>query len=172
MNASPILNRARRRGYMLTETLVYMALVFVILGLGYIAAYRYIDHSMVMHRGAEDISRALGAGERWRSDVRAANTEVRLEDTGAGQILYLVGRRGAVAYRFDSGAVSRRVGAGPWSVILPNAKASSMEADRRQKVTAWRWELELQPRSKASVQASRIRPLFTFIAAPQTGPSL
>jgi hypothetical protein len=158
-----------RRGYLLTEVLVYMALVFVILGLGYAAVYHYIDHSLVLRRSAEDIALALQLGERWRADVRAANSEIRLETTATEQRLYLASQQGKVAYRFSGGAISRRVGSGAWSLLLPNAKASSMVAEPRQQVTAWRWELELQPRARASVKAGRVRPLFTFTAVPPTG---
>jgi hypothetical protein len=168
MRATLYPGRGRAPGYMLTETLVYMALLFMILGLGYAAVYNYIDHSLVLRHGAADISRALEVGERWRADVRAADSGVRLENTGAEQCLYLAGRRGEVAYRFSSGAVSRRVGSGPWGLVLADAKASNMVADRRQQVTAWRWDLELQPRARASVKASHFRPLFTFITVPQT----
>jgi hypothetical protein len=42
-----------------------------------------------------------------------------------------------------------------------------MAADQRQYVTAWRWELELQPRAKGSVKPGRVRPLFTFLAVPE-----
>jgi hypothetical protein len=170
----PALNPAceRPRGYLLTEALVYMGLLFVVLGLGYLAIYRYIDHSMVLRRSTEDISRALSVGERWRSDVRSADAKIRLENTDSAQFLYLADSQGDVAYRFSDGAVSRRVGSGPWSIILTDVKSSSMDTDRRQQVTAWRWELELQPRAKASVKAGRVRPLFTFSAAQPSGPKL
>ena len=108
MKTGPNPARKPRPGYMLTEALVYMGLLFVVLGLGYRAVYSYIDHSMVLRRSAEDISRALNAGERWRSDVRSADAKIRLENTDGGQILYLVGLQGDVAYRFSDGAVSRR----------------------------------------------------------------
>lgn len=159
----------RAGGYMLTELLVYMALLFVVLGLGYVAVDKYIDHAMVLRRSAEDVGLVLHVGERWRADIRAAHSAARLENTGTEQCLYLEGQRGKVAYRFAGGALSRRVGAGAWSVLIPNVKASSMVAERRQQVTAWRWDLELEPRVKASVKAGRVRPLFTFITVSPTG---
>ena len=42
-----------------------------------------------------------------------------------------------------------------------------MTADPREYVTAWRWELELQPRATGSVKPGRVRPLFTFLAVPE-----
>jgi hypothetical protein len=70
---------------------------------------------------------------------------------------------GEVAYLFSTNAVYRRVGTGRWSTVLENVEASTVTADRRSRVTAWRWELELQTRKK---RLSNARPLFTFIAVP------
>ncbi len=154
-------------GYMLTEALVYISLLFVVLGVGYMALDRCIDNSVVLHRSADDIASALHAGERWRTDVRSADKQIRLENGAMGQLLYLEGARGTIAYRFAEGVVSRRIGLGPWSSLLPSVRSSAMQSDSRERVAAWRWELELQPRAKASVKPSRVRPLFTFIAVPE-----
>ena len=154
-------------GYLLIEALVYIAVVVVLLGVAYSATYRCIDRSIALRRNADDITSALHAGERWRADVRAATKQVRLENTDAGQLLYLDGPRSAVVYSFATNAISRRAGTGPWVRLLTNAKASTMSADRREHITAWRWELEIQTRSTASAKPSRIRPLFTFLAVPE-----
>ena len=156
-----------QRAYLLIEALVYIAVLMALLGAGYAAMYRCVDSSIALRRNADDITSALHAGERWRADVRSANSRVRLEDTAAGQLLYLEGATGAVVYRFSTNAVSRRLGAGPWVRLLPNVKSSTMQPDPREHVTAWRWELELQPRTTASVKPGRVRPLFTFIAVPK-----
>ena len=156
-----------QRGYLLIEALVYIAVVVTLLGAGYAAMYRCVDSSIALRRNADDITSALHAGERWRADVRAATSQVRVENTDAGQLLYLEGTRGAVVYRFTTNAVFRRVSAGPWVRLLQSVKSSSMAADPREYVTAWRWELELQPRAKASVKPGRVRPLFTFLAVPE-----
>ena len=159
--------RSKSEGYLLTEALVYIAVVFVLLGVGYEALYRCIDSSVALRRNADDITNALHAGERWRADVRSANHPIRFEQTPAEQILYLQGARGQIAYRFSTNAVSRRVGAGPWVRLLTNVKSSTIQTDPRQHLTAWRWELELATRQKGSVKPSRVRPLFTFIAVPE-----
>jgi Tfp pilus assembly protein PilE len=158
---------ARQRGYLLIEALVYIGVVAALLGVAYAAAYRCIDRSIALRRNADDITSALHAGERWRADVRAAASQVRLENTEADQLLYLDGPGSTVVYRFTTNAVSRRVGSAPWVRLLPKVKSSTMIADRREYVTAWRWELELQPRATGSVKPGRIRPLFTFLAVPQ-----
>jgi len=159
--------KPKRGGYLLTEALVYIAVVSVLLGAGYCAMYRCMDSSIALRWNADDISNALHAGERWRADVRSANQGVRLEKLPAEQILHLKGTGGEMAYRFSTNAVFRQVGGGTWVRLLANVKSSTVEADPRQHVTAWRWKLELAPRQKASVKPGRIRPLFTFLAVPE-----
>ena len=159
--------KTQPHGYLLIEALVYIGVVTVLLGVAYAASYRCIDRSIALRRSADDITSALHAGERWRADVRAAIGQVRLENTEAGQLLYLAGPSRAVVYNFSTNAVSRRLGTGPWVRLLPNVKSSTMTADKREHVTAWRWELELQTRATGSVKPGRIRPLFTFLAVPE-----
>ena len=160
-----------QRGYLLIEALVYIAVVMALLGVAYAALYRCIDRSFALRRNADDITSALHAGERWRADVRAATSGVRVENTDDGQLLRLDGPHGTVTYLFATNAVSRRVGEGPWTRVLPSVKSSSMTADKRENVAAWRWELEIQPRTVGAVKPSRIRPLFTFLAVPERRPS-
>ena len=159
----PVNNRA----YLMIEALVYIAVVFVLLGAGYAAMYRCVDNSIALRRNADDITSALHAGERWRADVRSATSQVRLETTDAGQLLSFESPRGPVSYRFSTNAILRSVGAGPWTRLLPNVKSSTMKSDPRQYASPWCWELELAPRTQGSVKAGRVRPLFTFIAVPE-----
>ena len=157
---------ARERGYMLVEALVYIGLVFVLLGIAYAVMYRMVDHSMVLRRDSDDIIRALDAGERWRKDVRSATREAKWETENDERMLRLENADGEVDYRFSDGALYRRGVGGSWSRILDRVQSSTMERDPRPAVTVWRWELELLPRSKGSVKAGRVKPLFTFIATP------
>lgn len=150
-------------GFMLIECLVYIGVLLVLLGIGYAAMYRCMENSVALRRSTEDIARALNAGERWRADVRAANGTIGWEETADGRMLRMPGERGEVVYQFTTNGVLRRVGPGSWSCILTSVKSSTMHPDARDNVTAWRWELELQPRSKKPV---RVRPLFTFLAVP------
>jgi hypothetical protein len=156
-----------QRAYLLIEVLVYISVIVALLGAGYAAMYRCVDSSFALRRNADDITSALHAGERWRADVRTANSQVRVESTDVGQLLYLEGTHGTVVYRFTTNAVFRSIGAGPWVRLLENVKSSIMVADKREYVTAWRWELEIQPRGKGSVKPARVRPLFTFLAVPE-----
>ena len=158
----------------MTECLVYIGLVFVVLGAGYLALDRCINNSVLLNRNIEDIIAALHVGERWRSDIRAANAPVRLEKAADGETLYIESPRGEISYRFSTNVVFRRSGQGAWMTMLRNVKASDMHADARRLVGAWCWELELQPRSRATTPASKVRPLFTFLAvsaSPGAGPA-
>jgi hypothetical protein len=155
----------RTRGYMLMECLVYIGLASVVLGTGYAALYHCIDNAVLLRRNADDIAAALQTGERWRADFRSANT-VRQESSPEGESLILQGQRGEIAYRFTRHAVLRRVGQGIWTTLLERAASSTMRRDERPNITAWRWELELEPRAKGSIKASKIRPLFSFLAVP------
>ena len=158
---------ASNRAYLIIEALVYIAVVFVLLGAGYAAMYRCVDNSIALRRNADDITSALHAGERWRADVRSATSQARLETTDAGQLLSFESPKGPVSYRFSTNAILRSVGAGPWTRLLPNVKSSTMRSDPRQYASPWCWELELAPRTQGSVKPGRVRPLFTFIAVPE-----
>ena len=155
--------KASCRAYMMIEALVYIGVLFALLGVGYAALYRCIEHSVALRRNAHDIAAALHAGERWRADVRAADGKVRLERMGTDQLLRLPQGGTEVVYRFAEQSVFRRVGTGSWSRMLTNVVASGMEADARQNVTAWRWELELEKR----VRTSHLRPFFSFLSVPE-----
>ena len=159
--------RRPQRGYLLTEALVYIGVVFVILGIGYLAMYRCIDHCVLMRRNADDIARAVHAGERWRVDVRAAAQRAGLDGPPGDQVLRLEGPRGRVDYRWAAGAVYRRSAPGDWVCVLDRVKACAFELDARPQASAWRWELELQPRAKGALKPGRVRPLFTFLAVRQ-----
>lgn len=154
----------RAAAFSLIELLAYMSLFFIVVGIAYKALYTTMDSSAALRRNATDISRALEAGERWRADVRNATRPIRVETSATKEeIIHLPRANGEVAYRFSENSVSRRVGRGTWALFLADVKNSNFISDRRQNVTAWRWELELKPYQK---KITRTRPLFTFIAAP------
>jgi type II secretory pathway pseudopilin PulG len=153
----------RRRAFTLIELLVYMSLFVVVVGLGYAAMYRSMDASKGLRRNAEDITQALDAGERWRDDIRAATQPPRLEQSGEETILHIPRANTEVTYRFASNNVSRRVGSGEWSTALEHVNASNFISDQRTKVTAWKWEIEMQPYRKS---LTHLKPLFTFLAVP------
>ena len=144
-------------GISLVECLLYIALFLVIGTLAFASYYRVDFETRALDRNADDIIRAMKAGEQWRADVRQASAAPRIEN-GA---MRLTTRDGDVIYRVSEGVLWREAGtkARP---VLERVKSSSMQPDSRQRVTAWRWELEMQTkRAQASV-----RPLFTFVSVP------
>jgi hypothetical protein len=151
-------------GYLLTEALVYISVVVLILGIGYAAMYRSIHYSLDLRRSAEDIAKALSVGERWRGDIRTANIRVDWQQLDGERVMILEGSSGRISYRATDQTLFRKTGDGPWAAVLSNIKTSSFQADKRDHVTAWRWELELLPRAKNP----RLKPLFTFTAVPAT----
>lgn len=164
-------NRTRAlRAYLLMETLVYMGVVGIILGVGFVAMYRCVDNFVVLRRDADDISRVLNNGERWRAEVRSAIRGIRPERVNGEEILHLDTATQQLDYRFVSGALYRRIDTGPWVLMLGKVKSCSFQPERRNNITAWRWELELQPEVKGTLKAGRVRPLFTFLAVPRAAP--
>ena len=149
--------RSRIRGILLIECIVYFALFFLIMGLATAALYHCMSSAKALRRNADDISRCLQAGERWRAEVRAATGRIQsgpdaFRIPGAsGDVVYTV--RNSQLLRADSGRAP--------VVMLPNVKASEMTAEPGANATVCRWELELAP-SRAQ---TRMAALFTFAAA-------
>lgn len=157
---------SRRRANTLIELIAYLGVYAALLGLALLCFYRCYDHFFALRRHSEDITRAVRAGEIWRRDVRAATAAIQFN--AADQTLRIPTRDHEVAFRFADSQVYRQGSNGaPWTVLLARAQSSSMEADTRSHVTAWRWEVELQTKH----QPVRVRPVFTFLAAPVTASS-
>jgi hypothetical protein len=161
------MNSRREHAYLMVEVLVYIGMVFLLLGIGYMAMYRCISNSVALRRNADDISTALHVGERWRTDIRASTGQPRIETSDWEQVLHLPADDREIIYLYSHQAVFRRNGEGPWVQVLTNIKTSAILADARQNVTALRWELELATRGKPH----RVRPLFTFIGVPVVKPT-
>jgi Tfp pilus assembly protein PilE len=143
------------RGYSMIECLVYIAVFAVVLNLSFVAYYRYEQHTRSLRRNADDITRALRAGERWREDVRTAIALPHVIENG----LAIPQQSGEIAYVFADGAIWRQTGA-TRVVVLKQVKTSTISDDSRQRVNVWRWELELASPQKVVL----VRPLFTFTA--------
>jgi hypothetical protein len=149
------------RGVMLIECIAYIALITVVIGVASVAFFRSWDDSKHLRSNADDIVRALHAGEQWRADIRSASGPLRLTHEADFDRLAIPVKIGSINYYFSNpqSAVSRQVGdLGKPVVLLQHVKSSQMQADPRQNVTAWRWELELQSTQKKA----RVQPLFTF----------
>ena len=160
---------ARARGYMLLECLAYMAVLAVVLVVTMRGFSHCWDNSMALRRNADDIIRAVHAGEQWRADLRAAREPVQLSQADGGEQLRIPSAGGPIIYTFAKGKLHRQtsVPAGT-NLLLSNVQSSQMQSSRRQRVTAWTWELELKPTRKDA----RVRPLFTFetVAGPANSP--
>ena len=149
-----------RHAFSLIECLAYMAVFSVVLGVALAAFYRMDEQARAFTRNSDDIIRAMQAGERWRADVRLATARPRV--TAAG-VLHIPLAQGEIVYSFREATVWRASprDAAPRPFLL-QVRASTIQADARPQVQAWRWELELESkRTNATV-----RPLFTFLTVP------
>jgi prepilin-type N-terminal cleavage/methylation domain-containing protein len=152
----------RRRGFTLIETLVYIVVLALVLGVAYPAFYKCQRGSRDLQRNAEDILLTMRVGERWRQDVRAATGPIQ-----ASIDQFVIPQRGGeIVYTVHDGTLRRIANPGHPITVLSNVKSSAMQPDHRQQVNAWRWELELAGQAKTT----RVRPLFSFVAVPG-GPS-
>lgn len=151
------------QGIMLVECLVYLALLFVFLGLTFSLFYTCWDDSRGLRRNADDIISTLNAGELWREDIRAATSALRVESSEKEQILHIPQKAGEVVYRFTDGLVQRKANdRGDWIQLLTRVKSSRMQLDKREQVKSWSWEVEL----KTFKKSPQTRPLFSFHAVP------
>jgi Tfp pilus assembly protein FimT len=155
------------RGVLLLECLVYLMIWAIVLGLAFTAFYQYWDYSKRLNRTADDIARAVWAGEAWRADLRKATAAPRqVTEGGREQALHIRQKTGEVVYLFLDGSIRRRPNAdAPWTEVLSGVKTSEMRADARQGVTAWRWDVELKSRQPTP----QVRPLFSFEAVAGPG---
>src|SRR5580658_7869675 len=154
----PNLPSRARPGFLLLELMVFLALSVVILGLAFSAYYRCADNSKRLQQNAADILAAVNAGERWRDDIRLAQSAV-INTNG----IDIVQSGDTIEYRFDQQAVWRHsTQTGRTICLLSKVKTSAMQPEARRQVRAWRWEVELQARKAPPY----LHPLFTFEAVP------
>jgi len=153
------------RGFSLIECLVYISLFALFINLvmsAYVSAHSASEN---LRRTAEDITRALDSGERWREDVRTATAPPRLITENGQTWLALPHGTNTIFYTHFGSAVWRLNSTNAaWQPVLTRVQASLMEADARAHVTAWRWEVELQMKD----DKKHTRPLFTFLAPAAT----
>lgn len=146
----------RTQAYTLIECITYIAVLIVVLNVAFASYYRCQLNAANLRRNADDITRALRAGERWRADIRKAVGSPR---STSGRVI-IPQRDGDVTYEVADGTVWRQTTQSRIA-ILKQVKNSVMQTEVRGQVHAWRWELELATPQKAV----QMRPLFTFEAA-------
>jgi Tfp pilus assembly protein FimT len=155
--------RATTGGFTLFECLAYVAFMAIIISIGGMTFSKAWSQSTLIRRNADDTVRALHAGERWRADIRRACGPIRVVAGPDGEAVHIPTPGGEVVYRSVSDAILVQSGPGaPEVTLLKDVRSSRMTADRREKLTAWQWELEL----KKSRENAPVRPLFTFKAVP------
>ncbi len=167
MKSTRFVSKRGAPAFMLAECLVYLAVSTVLLGLAFAAFYRVMDTEKGLRKNAADITRALQAGERWREDIRQATSPLKVvsAEGTVEQALRIPQQNGEVVYFFTGTNVLRRAGPdAPWTERLPSVKVSKMNRDTRERIMAWRWEVEL----KAGKKKPLVRPLFTFVAVSPT----
>jgi len=144
----------------LIDCLMYISLLMILLGLAFAAFYRTIEQATHLNQNTSDLVRALWAGERWRGGYRPATASPRFveEDNLHTLVLRLAERE--VVYRFTNNVVMREDSSGVSEELVTGVKASTFHRDARQHVTAWRWELALQPQRRVV----RVLPLLSFQA--------
>jgi hypothetical protein len=154
----------RGRGFLLIEVIAYIAMFMVVATVGFRLFYACWDNAKGVRRTTDQITQIIGAGERWRAEVRAATGALRVEEHD-GETLAVIPRGGGeIDYRFAEGALWRRTGgAGDWNLLLGGVKDSKMTPDARALTKAWRWEVELATQKKYP----DVRPRFTFEAVWQ-----
>jgi len=148
------------RAFTLIECVVYVAVFFMVLGLAFMTYYRAEGNNRRLRQNADDILRAVRAGEQWRADVRRATGAIHWVGAEPSRELVIPQTNGIVKYSFTQETVWRQTGPKPTPLIVGVA-GSRMETEPRTFVTGWRWEVELKTRQKAV----RVKPLFTFEAA-------
>lgn len=163
MKLRPNISTTRRKsGVSLIECLVYIAVFGILLGGGTAAFYFCWDHTRAVVFTANEVETALRAGETWRADVRAATGKISVETTAAGEVVKIPEGGKDIIYRFIGGELRREIPAHNHSrVLLERVKVSEVKSAVRDGVSAWRWDLELQPRRKEA----QFPLLFTFEAA-------
>ena len=153
---------SRQRGILLMDCLVYISLITLILGVGTLAFFKCWDANKALRRNADDIVRALHAGEQWRADVRSAVGPLQCVQDGDTERLRIPAANGEIIYSFSREEVRRHAEGHSDTLLLSKVVHSRMSSDPREHVTAWRWDLELSRSPHATV----LKPLFTFEAVP------
>lgn len=150
--------------FSLIECLVYISVFTLVMFLAMQVFFQTRDSSDRLRRNADDITRALHAGERWREDVRTATAPPRaVEKDGQHWLAIPRGTNLTVYIHFKDTVWRQESTNQTWQPALARVKSSHMDADARQHVTAWRWEVELHTKDPKK----RVTPLFTFLAAVQ-----
>ncbi len=160
MKLQPAISVSKTSAFSLVECLVYIAVLMIVTGIAFSVFFSLLTHHRNITRCSEDILRALKAGERWRADVRAATEPPTLETSPTEQALHIHQARHTITYLYSSGELWRVEDEHARGLpLLNNVKTSSMVADSRTHVQAWRWDLRLV----ATRKKAKFIPWFSFL---------
>ncbi len=147
-------NFRQEQGIALVECIVYISLLAWLMGLAFAAYYRWEENSFRLQRNANDIVRAMKAGEQWREDVRSATGPLKLNTTPEEVSLRIPQSKDEIIYLVSERQLKRIVGKQKRGVTLfSNVKKSSMHSGERKFVSAWIWDLELLGDKKSKMPA-------------------
>lgn len=153
--------------FSLIECLVYISVFAIVMSLAMQVFLQTRESADRLRRTADELTRALHAGELWRDDVRAATAPPRTVTENGQTWLAIPRGTNTVVYTHFKDTVWRQADTNaPWTRALAGVRTSRMEPDARAHVTAWRWELELAVKD----ERKKTRPRFTFLTVPATAP--
>ena len=133
MKTRPIISR--QRGYLLLECLVYFAVLVVVLAVAMKGFYHCWTDTHALRRNADDIIRAVHAGEQWRADLRAANGPVQSMQADGNFVLRIPCPAGPVIYSYAKGELRRQTNVpAATHVLFTNIQSSRMESSARRRV--------------------------------------
>jgi len=148
-----------RRGIMLVECLIYLAITALLVGLGMAWFIRCLNAASDLSRNADEIARTLSVGERWRADLRRATAPPRLAPDNSAEFI-IPQAKGPVTYLVADDAIWRRDAPDvAWIRLLERVTHAEWNSDQRGAVTAWHFDLQLKSRKPNA----RLRPLFSFV---------
>ncbi len=153
---------ACQSGMAILECLMYIVMLFLVMGMAYAGFYEVLEHTTRLQRSAADITRAVQAGELWRADVRNSLGMPKLEELEGQMVWQIPQANKEVSYLFKGDTVYRQEGKAVPKPFLAQVKSSRMLVDKGQQVSSCRWEVELAGGKKQS----KLKPLFTFQAVP------
>jgi hypothetical protein len=153
----------RAPGIMLIECMVYLAAVVLVLGLAFALFHTCSDQYVGLRRNAEDITRALHAGERWRDDIRRATAPVGYLASDPRPMWRIPQRDTDVYYLLEAGSLWRFASSNSVpEEVLGRVLSSEMRDETRGEVRCCAWAVELKSRLKGP----HVRPVFHFLAVP------
>lgn len=141
----------------LIEALVYIAVFMMVVGLTYQCFHMFLKNSQNLKKATEDIIRVTQIGDRWREDIR--NADSIKYDNG---ILFLNKDGRESCYSFKDNALQFRGAAldSQWKILSDRIGECIFTETAHKGFSAWEMNIELKVRN----EKSKVKPLFSFMA--------